>query len=511
MEPAADAPGPPPDPRLQALVDAILVLASGDLSARVEPSDAGDELDAVITGVNLLAEELDHVYAELEDRVEERTAMLRRTQAELEELAVTDVLTGLPNRSALKDTAVRTTRATHTTAVIMVDLDSFKEINDTLGHDTGDRVLVEVSRRLRSTVRGSDVVARLGGDEFAILIRDTTEQEAMQVARRALESLQDNVSVGGGSVRATASIGVSVGPPDWPQRLRDADIAMYEAKSRGRNNVQVFRPAMLAATTERARTAAELRTALQNAELELVYQPIIALATGEAIGVEALVRWNHPTRGVVMPGAFIPIAEEMGLIVDLGRSVLEQAIAQMRAWMDEAPQLPAFTVHVNLSATELRRPGLDRDIRTCLDAHGVDPSRLVLEITETVLMTRGSEEARVLRRLRRLGIQLQIDDFGTGYSSISYLRDLPAQTVKVDQSLISTIDSDAAQAQFVEAVLHLITSAGLSAVVEGVETARQAELLRRMDCAYAQGYFFSRPVAPDRVLGLLAGFPAARG
>ena len=508
QSPPDDEPTAPSDPRLQKLVDAILVLASGDLSARIEPSEAGDELDAVITGVNLLAEELHHMYTELEDRVEERTAMLLRTQTELEQLAVTDVLTGLPNRSILSTIATRTTLGT---AVIMVDLDSFKEINDTLGHDTGDTVLVEVSRRLKAAVRGSDVVARLGGDEFAILIRDTTEQEAARIARRALDALQENVIMSDVSVRATASMGVSVGPPDWPQRLREADIAMYEAKSRGRNNVQVFRPDMLAATTERARTAAELRTALQKDELELVYQPVVELESGEAVGVEALVRWNHPTRGVVMPGSFIPIAEEMGLIVDLGRSVLEQAIAQMRAWMDEAPDLAPFTVHVNLSATELRRPGLARDISACLKSHGVHPSRLVLEITETVLMTRGSEEAKVLTRLSRLGVHLQIDDFGTGYSSISYLRDLPAQTVKVDQSLISTIDSDPDQAQFVEAVLHLISSAGLSAVVEGVETARQAELLRGMGCPYAQGFFFSRPVPPDRVLGVLAGFSAARG
>ncbi|WP_077488079.1 putative bifunctional diguanylate cyclase/phosphodiesterase [Sinomonas mesophila] len=496
------------DPRLQKLVEAILTLASGDLSARVEPSEAGDELDAVITGVNLLAEELHYVYIELEERVDERTAMLLRTQAELEQLAVTDVLTGLPNRSILSNIA---TRAAHETAVIMVDLDSFKEINDTLGHDTGDTVLVEVSRRLKSAVRGSDVVARLGGDEFAILIRDTTEQEAVQIARRALDALQENVSVGDVSVRATASMGVSVGPPDWPQRVRDADIAMYEAKSRGRNTIQIFRPDMLDATTERAKTAAELRTALQRDELELVYQPVVDLGSGHAVGVEALVRWNHPTRGVVMPGSFIPIAEDLGLIVDLGRSVLEQAIAQMGAWVDEAPDLPAFTVHVNLSATELRRPGLDRDIGSCLKTYGVHPSRLVLEITETVLMTRGSEEARMLGRLNDLGVSLQIDDFGTGYSSISYLRDLPAQTVKVDQSLISTIDSDPDQAQFVEAILHLISSAGLSAVVEGVETARQAELLRGMGCPYAQGFYFSRPVPPERVLEVLAGFSAARG
>ena len=259
--PPDDEQGTSPDPRLQQLVDAILLLASGDLSARIEPSQAGDELDAVITGVNLLAEELHYMYMELENRVEERTAMLLRTQAELEQLAVTDVLTGLPNRSILNTIAARTA---HLTAVIMVDIDSFKEINDSLGHAMGDSVLVEVSRRLKSAVRGSDVVARLGGDEFAILIRDTTEHEAAQIARRALDALQANVTVGDVSVRATASMGVSVGPADWPQRLRDADIAMYEAKSRGRNNVQLFRPEMLNATSERARTAADLRTALHD-------------------------------------------------------------------------------------------------------------------------------------------------------------------------------------------------------------------------------------------------------
>lgn len=493
------------DPRLQLLVDGIVRLAAGELDARIEPSEHRDDIDAVITGVNLLAEELGHVHSELEQRVAARTAMLRQTQVELEQMAKTDALTGLANRTLLTERiqeAIRSSRdGEKVPAVVLLDLDSFKAINDTLGHSAGDAALVEVAKRLRSAVRASDTVARLGGDEFAILITAATEEEIISIAHRASEYLQDSVSIGSETVWAMASIGVCIGTPGYHAQslMRDADIAMYQAKARGRNNVQIFHPDMLDAVRERSEITAELRSAVARGELALVYQPVVELASGGVIGVEALLRWHHPVRGTVMPGSFIGIAEETGLIFELGRWVLHEGVAQLRRWSQTAPDLTDFCLHINISAAELLRTDLLEDIRDTLARHSVDPRRLVLEITETVLMSRGTGEEQVLSRLRELGVGLQIDDFGTGYSSISYLMSLPADTVKVDQSLIKDIGSDPRQQKFVSAILQLISAAGLKAVVEGIETAEQEAQLQAMGCLYGQGYLYGCPIPALKV------------
>lgn len=494
------------DPRLQLLVDGIVRLAAGELDARIEPSEHRDDIDAVITGVNLLAEELGHVHAELEQRVAARTAMLRRTQVELEHMAKTDALTGLANRTLLTERIQEAIRSSSgdgekAPAVVLLDLDSFKAINDTLGHSAGDAALVEVAKRLRSAVRASDTVARLGGDEFAILITAATEEEIISIAHRASEYLQDSVSIGSETVWAMASIGVCIGTPGYQAQslMRDADIAMYQAKARGRNNVQVFHPDMLDAVRERSEITAELRSAVARGELALVYQPVVELASGGVIGVEALIRWHHPVRGTVMPGSFIGIAEETGLIFELGRWVLHEGVAQLRRWSQTAPDLTEFCLHINISAAELLRTDLLEDIRDTLARHSVDPRRLVLEITETVLMSRGTGEEQVLSRLRELGVGLQIDDFGTGYSSISYLMSLPADTVKVDQSLIKDIGSDPRQQKFVSAILQLISAAGLKAVVEGIETPEQEAQLQAMGCLYGQGYLYGYPLPALKV------------
>lgn len=494
------------DPRLQLLVDGVVRLAAGELDARIEPSERGDEIDAVITGVNLLAEELGHIHTELEERVAARTAMLRRTQVELEKMAKTDALTGLANRTLLKErireALLACTSGRRAPAVVVLDLDSFKVINDTLGHSAGDAALVEVASRLRSAVRDTDTVARLGGDEFAILITEATHSEVLQIANRASESLRDSVRIGTEAVWAMASMGVCIGAPGYPAEalMRDADIAMYQAKGGGRNNVQVFHPDMLEAVRERSRTTAELGKATGSGQLALMYQPVVDMTSGNVVGMEALLRWNHPVRGTIMPDSFIGIAEETGLIYELGRWVLHEGIAQLHRWNQAAPDLVDFRLHINLSATELLRGDLLDDVRNTLSIHGVHPQRLVLEITETVLMTRGTGEQQVLKELRQLGVGLQIDDFGTGYSSISYLGSLPADTVKVDQSLISTMDQDPQRQLFVAAVLQLVSAAGLNAIVEGIETAEQADQLRAMGCLYGQGYFYSRPLPAEAAL-----------
>lgn len=436
------------DPRLQQLVDGVVRLAAGELDARMVPSEKGDEIDAVITGVNLLAEELDHIYSDLEQRVADRTATLRRTQAQLEQMTKTDALTGLANRTLLaervQEVLLEGADSGKALAVLVLDLDSFKSINDTLGHGAGDAVLGEVTGRLRSAVRTGDTVARLGGDEFAVVITDATEEEVLDIAQRTLVLLQDGVYVGTETVWARASIGVCIAGPGYQAEalMRDADIAMYQAKALGRNNVQLFHPSMLDAVRERSRISAELRSAVTGGELALWYQPVVELASGRIVGLEALLRWHHPVRGIIMPDSFIPLAEETGLILDVGRWVLHEGIGQMRRWHDTDPALTDVPVHINLSATELLRVDLLEDIKDTLDGHGIDPSRLVLEITETVLMSRGTVEEQVLGVLRDMGVGLQIDDFGTGYSSISYLRTLPADTVKVDHSLIEDIGTD---------------------------------------------------------------------
>lgn len=499
------------DPRLQELVEGIVRLAAGDLEARLVASENGDEIDAVITGINLLAEELGHIHAELEERVAARTAMLRRTQVELELMAKTDALTGLANRHLLseriRDAIAATSDAARVPAVLVLDLDSFKAINDTLGHSAGDAVPVEVSRRLLSVVRAEDTVARLGGDEFAVLIDGATEEETLAIAQRARDALQESVKIGSETVWTTASIGVCIQRAGYsPEDLiRDADIAMYQAKSEGRNKVRRFHPDMLDAVLERSRITSELRSAAAGGELALLYQPVVELATGRIAGVEALVRWHHPVHGTIMPDLFIGIAEETGLILELGRWVLQEGIAQLGRWKAEAPDLANFGLHVNLSAAELLRSDLVDDVRETLARHGVEPRRLVLEITETVLMSRGAGEEQILHRLRDLGVGLQIDDFGTGYSSISYLRSLPADTVKVDQSLIRNLESDPRQHKFVAAVLQLIAAAELNAIVEGIETEGQASRLQAMGCQYGQGYLYGRPVDAAQVLERLRG------
>ncbi len=499
------------DPRLEQLVDGIVRLAAGELDARIEPSDQRDAIDAVITGVNLLAEELGHIYTDLEERVAARTAMLRRTQVELEHMAKTDALTGLANRTLLNErihNAIRTETASgNAPAVLILDLDSFKAVNDTLGHSAGDAVLVEVSRRLRSVVRACDTVARLGGDEFAALIIGASADEVMLIAHRAWEALQKSMDIGPETVWTTASIGICLRGPGCSaeELMRDADIAMYQAKAKGRNTVQLFHPDMLEAVQERSRITAELRTAAASGQLALHYQPVVELASGKVAGVEALVRWHHPVHGTIMPDSFIGIAEETGLILELGRWVLREGIAQLGRWKQEAPHLTDFRLHINLSAAELLRSDLLDDVNETLARYDIEPFRLVLEITESVLMSRRTGEEQVLEKVRALGVGLQIDDFGTGYSSISYLQDLPADTVKVDHSLIKNLETDPRQEKFVSAILQLISAAELAAIVEGIETAGQADRLKAMGCQYGQGYYYGRPAPAAVILDRISG------
>ena len=503
------------DPRLSQLLEGIVRLASGDLSSRIEVSPARDDLDAIIMGTNLLAEDLQIIYEELEQRVQVRTQLLHEAHLEMQKMAMQDPLTGLANRSALIE-ALRAALAARTAAdgqpgeegpaILLMDLDAFKSINDSLGHTAGDQVLVTVGERLRTAVRLSDVVARLGGDEFAIVMPTASADQAAIVAHRILTALSEPIELPGRSVRCGASIGLSVGsegqtPEDM---LMEADVAMYASKAEGQNKLHRFEPALLLVRRLRSQLVDDLRAAIKGDALTLHYQPVVELGTGRIEGVEALVRWNHATRGFIMPDEFIPLAEEAGLISELGLWVLRTAVRQLRAWIDASLVDSRFSVRINISATDLQSLQFIEDVRNVLKETGVRPEQVVLELTEVAIVKGNELDRYSLGGLRGLGVGIEIDDFGTGYSSISYLRRLPVDRVKVDRSLITGLESDPSQPALVAAVLQLVRACGLEAVWEGVETAEQAEILRGLGCSSAQGYYFSRPVPPAQIPELLA-------
>jgi len=501
------------DPRLSQLLEGIVRLASGDLSSRIEVSPARDELDAIIMGTNLLAEDLQIIYEELEQRVQVRTQLLHEAHLEMQKMAMQDPLTGLANRSALLEALRAALDAEHLPGegpvILLMDLDAFKSINDSMGHTAGDQVLITVGERIRGAVRASDVVARLGGDEFAIVLPSATPDQAAIVGHRILAALDPPIELPGRSVRCGASIGLSVGtagqsPEDM---LMEADVAMYASKAEGQNRLHRFEPALLLMRRLRSQLVDDLRAAIKNDALTLHYQPVVELATGRVEGVEALVRWNHPTRGFVMPDEFIPLAEEAGLISELGLWVLRTAVHQLRSWMDASLVDTTFSVRINISATDLQSLQFIEDVRTVLKETGVRPEQVVLELTEVAIVKGNELDRYSLGGLRGLGVGIEIDDFGTGYSSISYLRRLPVDRVKVDRSLISGLGTDPSQPELVAAVLQLVRACGLEAVWEGVETAEQAEILRGLGCLSAQGYYFGRPVPPEQIPGVLADQP----
>ncbi|NKX53313.1 putative bifunctional diguanylate cyclase/phosphodiesterase [Arthrobacter mobilis] len=497
------------DDRLTQLVDAIARLASGDLSTRIAVSQERDEIDAVSMGINLLAEELQLMYKQLEQRVEERTAMLRRAHQAMSLMAMTDALTGLANRAALaeriNEALERTPDGRRTPALLLLDLNSFKQINDSFGHEAGDRVLVAVGQRLREAVREGDTVARLGGDEFAILIPEATVDQALATANRILAVLGRSIQLDEMNVWPQASIGLCVAEPGQTAQelLLEADTAMYEAKKDRRASIKMFQPPMLFSRQLHNQMAAELRDAIAAGEFTLYYQPVVELATGRIRGAEVLVRWNHPERGMVMPDEFIPLAEETGLIIDLGRWIMRTAVLAFARWRTVIPLEDDFRLRVNLSVAELQRIDLVDYVREVLRDSRIDPAQLVLEITETALVTGGDVETYSLLSLKSLGVDIEIDDFGTGYSSISYLRTLPVSMVKVDRSILAGTNGDISRNEFIAAVLQLIRAAGLEAVFEGIETKEQVDRLLAMGCTSGQGYYFSRPVPESELLELL--------
>lgn len=497
------------DPRLGQLLDGIVRLAAGELHSRIEVSPARDELDAVIMGTNLLAEDLQIMYQELEQRVELRTRLLHEAHLEMQKMALTDSLTGLSNRSALVSSLAEVQAAAEQgglpPAVLLLDLDAFKGINDTLGHAAGDQVLAAVGERIKRSVRATDIVARLGGDEFAVLMPATSPALATGVASRVLAALDVPIELENDTVKCGASMGLRIGEAGQgaEQLLMEADVAMYASKTGGRNRLKVFEPAMLHARQLRSQLVEDLRAAISGAELVLYYQPVVELATGRIEGVEALVRWNHPARGMVMPDEFIPLAEDSGLISELGGWVLRTAVGQLQTWRADSRVGDDFSMRINISPADLQRLEFIEEVRDVLSGAGISPSLLVLELTEGAIVKGNELDRYSLNSLRKLGVGLEIDDFGTGYSSISYLRRLPVDKVKVDRSLLKDLGTDPAQPALIAAILQLIRACGLEAVWEGVETEEQAEHLKSIGCVSAQGYYFSRPVSAADFAALL--------
>ncbi|MFJ4225995.1 putative bifunctional diguanylate cyclase/phosphodiesterase [Paenarthrobacter nicotinovorans] len=490
------------DPRLGQLLEGIVRLAAGDLTTRIEISEARDEIDAVIMGTNLLAEDLQIVYEELEQRVQARTQQLNEAHQAMRRMAMTDPLTGLSNRSAfaaaLSEAQNQEVEGKKRAAILLLDMDGFKAINDSLGHTIGDKVLETVAHRISGAVRDQDMVARMGGDEFAVLIPGVTPAEAAVIGNRILADVVEPMEIEGQHLRCGVSMGLRMADPGQSaeELMMEADIAMYESKADGRGKLKLFAPEMLLARQMRNQLVGELKEAIAGSQLVLYYQPIIRLDTREIEGVEALVRWNHPTRGLIMPDEFIPIAEETGMISDLGGWVLHTAVEQLKQWRsDPLTASHNFSMRINVSAADLQRLEFVEDVREALSAAGLDPSLLVLELTESAVIQGNDLDRYTLNSLRRLGVGLEIDDFGTGYSSISYLRQLPVDTVKVDRTLLSALGSDPSQPALLAAVLQLIKACGLNAVWEGIETAEQAEYLLGIGCTSGQGYYFSRPLA----------------
>jgi diguanylate cyclase (GGDEF)-like protein len=424
---------------------------------------------------------------------------LRRKDDDLRHLAFHDALTGLPNRALLMDRMEQSiavaARQRETRGVMFIDLDRFKAINDSLGHDAGDALLKEVARRLKSCLRRADTVARIGGDEFVVLLNDVTIPETYaKVAQKVISNLSLPMEFAGSEMQVGASVGLACFPHDGENAIdlmKHADMAMYEAKAAGRNTFCFFQPSMTSTSTKRLQLESELRHAIAHRELELFYQPKVSLASNRLSGVEALVRWRHPVRGLVPPMEFIPMAEATGLIEPLGEWVLEEACRQSAAW--KAKGLAGIKIAVNISARQMHRGDLVEHVATLTRRHGISPADLEFELTESVIMDKPEQCAAVFAALRKIGVRVAMDDFGTGYSSLAYLRRLPIDVLKIDRSFVANADRDGGDGEIVRMIISLAQAFELEVVAEGVETESQAAFLRACGCTTAQGYLYSKP------------------
>jgi diguanylate cyclase (GGDEF)-like protein/PAS domain S-box-containing protein len=473
-------------------------LAQGGANAVVEVRVTRDERLRVVEihGTNMQDEPaIGGLLLNLRD-----TTDRKGMEEQLKRMALHDPLTLLANRSLFHDRVEHAVavckRNGRDVAVMFVDLDDFKPINDSFGHAVGDRVLHKCAQRLVKSTRGGDTVARLGGDEFAVLLENLTgKEQVIEVAGRIVESLQEPLDLPDGDMRVSASVGVAFSTPDdgVEELMRNADLAMYAAKSAGKGRFFVYEPSMQSPASERREMEAELERALHAGEFLLHYQPIVELHSGYLLGVEALIRWYHPEHGVIMPGEFIPVAEETGQIVPLGRWVLAQACREVKVWQARLPEGRQVRVSVNVSAVQLARSDICADVQKALELSEIDPGCLVLELTESALMQNSESVLAALIELKKLGVRIAIDDFGTGYSSLTYLHRFPIDILKIDRSFVERLGGVDGGEDFARAIITLGGTLDLEVVAEGIELEHQQRGLLELGCVAGQGYYYSKP------------------
>jgi diguanylate cyclase (GGDEF)-like protein len=505
---------------------AVKAVEQGDMPAVLDRGTTGElqemsrALSSLVEAINARVEQRMTRVERQKERLEREVALRRRAEDQLRHAALHDRLTGLCNRQLLLDRIERCLARSrrhpdYHFAVLFLDIDGFKEVNDSLGHQAGDHLLVEISQRLQQCLRATDsltwvesnTVARIGGDEFVVLLDGIQQRgDASLVAERVQQALAPPCRVLDRDVALTASIGIAFNELDCgraDQLLRDADIAMYHAKSSGKARHEVFHERMHQETTDRLRLRDELRRAVERAEFEIVYQPIVGLASGRLASFEAFPQWRHPEGGIISPREFIGHAEETGVIVPLGKWVVREVCRQVRAWRDSGGP-PDFSVSVNVSKREVGEPDLIETVQQALAEHGLEGTHLNLEVTEGVFLDGAEAAAEALRRLRELGVCIHLDDFGTGYSPLAYLHRMPLDALKIDRTYLSALGSEGDGTAAVRSVVALAHALRLRVTVEGVETSEDMTQLRALECDYAQGYYFAGPLSAQEAQHLIS-------